>query len=101
VSSDSLGICRDSEGRGPFPSRRQGHERNLPSLAAEHQLLPGPPGSLVLSANLQVLCGCLHSGAEPEAPKTHGLIYMLLAQKFGIIRRISLVKFCTLEKNGF
>jgi hypothetical protein len=22
-------------------------------------LLPGPPGSLVLSANLQVLCGCL------------------------------------------
>ena len=40
-------------------SRRQGHERNLPSLAAEPQLLPGPPGSLVLSANLQVLRGCL------------------------------------------
>ena len=43
----------------PLPSRRQGHERNLPSLAAEPQLLPGPPGSLVLSANLQVLRGCL------------------------------------------
>ena len=96
VRSDSLGIWRDSEGRGwrggkthvesplrlqrcdtchpgagaqgpnrhgsctqPLPSRRQGLERNLPSLAAEPQLLPGPPGSLVLSANLQVLCGCL------------------------------------------
>ena len=43
----------------PLPSRRQGLERDLPSLAAEPQLLPGPPGSLVLSANLQVLCGCL------------------------------------------
>ena len=43
----------------PLPSRRQGHERNLPSLAAEPLLLPGPPGSLVLSANLQVLRGCL------------------------------------------
>ena len=42
----------------PLPSRRQGLERDLPSLAAEPQLLPGPPGSLVLSANLQVLCGC-------------------------------------------
>ena len=87
VRSDSLGIWRDSEGRGwrggkthvesplrlqrcdtchpgagaqgpnrhgyctqPFPSRRQGLERNLPSLAAEPQLLPGPAGSLVLSA---------------------------------------------------
>ena len=43
----------------PRSSRRQGLERDLPSLAAEPQLLPGPPGSLVLSANLQVLCGCL------------------------------------------
>ena len=43
----------------PLPSRRQGLERDLPSLAAEPQLLPGPPGSLVLSANLQVLRGCL------------------------------------------
>jgi len=38
-----------------FPRRPgQGLERNLPSLAAEAQLLPGLPGSLVLSANLQV-----------------------------------------------
>ena len=43
----------------PLPSRRQGLERDLPSLAVESQLLPGPPGSLVLSTNLQVLCGCL------------------------------------------
>ena len=43
----------------PLPSRRQGLERDLPSLAAEPQLLPGPPGSLVLSANLQVLRRCL------------------------------------------
>ena len=43
----------------PLPSRRQGLERDLPSLAVEPQLPPGPPGSLVLSANLQVLRGCL------------------------------------------
>ena len=92
MRSDSLGIWRDSEGRGwrggevtpspvcvrnavshatlgrvprapigmdPAPNRfprrpGQGLERNLPSLAAEAQLLPGLPGSLVLSANLQV-----------------------------------------------
>jgi len=42
----------------PLPSRRQGHERNLPSLAAELQMLPDLR-SLVLSATLQVLRGCL------------------------------------------
>ena len=52
--SNQHGYCTQ-----PLPSRRQGLERDLPSLAAEPQLLPGPPGSLVLSANLQVLCGCL------------------------------------------
>jgi len=42
----------------------------------------------------------LNTHGSREAPETHGLIYVLLAQNIGIIRRISFVKFCTL-KNGF
>ena len=42
----------------------------------------------------------LNTHGSREAPKTHGLTYVLLAQNFGVIRRKILVKFCTL-KNGF
>ena len=42
----------------------------------------------------------LNTHGSREAPKTHGLTYVLLAQNFGVKRRKILVKFCTL-KNGF
>ena len=40
----------------------------------------------------------LNTHVSREAPKTHGLTYVFLAQNFGITRRISLVKFCTPER---
>ena len=39
----------------------------------------------------------LNTHGSREAPKTHGLTYVLLAQNFGVIRRKIRVKFCTPE----